>query len=394
MILGIDASNIRAGGGLVHLRELLTAAEPEQYGVGKVVVWGGAQTLSVLPQRPWLQPVWQPACEQNLVRRFGWQTYDLPRLAHGKADLLFVPGGTHIGGFRPYVSMIQNRLPFEANEIGRYGFSEQAIRLRLLRHLQLRTLKKAAGVIFLTEYFRNKVQPKIRPATPTIVIPHGVSEAFRAAPRVQLPITEYSQTRPFRFLYVSWVEPYKEQLNLVRAIAKVHSEGCPVALDLAGAGESRTVAELRSLVSEIDPTGAFLRYHGPVRYPEIAGLYRQADAFVFPSSCETFGMPLLEAMAAGLPVASSNKTVMPEVLGDAGIYFRPNVDEISACVRALAEDVNARQRYANAAYRRAARFTWARTAEETFAFVAGVGRDLGLASYAKRSRTGDIVHSG
>jgi len=394
MILGIDASNIRAGGGLVHLRELLTSVEPEQHGVSKVVIWGGRTPLSVLPQRSWLELVWQPECDQNLLRRFAWQTWVLPKLAHSKADLLFVPGGTHIGSFRPFVTMIRNWLLFDRNEMLRYGFSGQVLRLQLLRHLQLRTLKKAAGVIFLTEYSQGKVQRELRPGTPSTVIPHGVSEVFRAAPRVQLPITEYSQTRPFRFLYVSWVEPYKEQLNLVRAIAKVHSEGCPVALDLAGAGESRTVAELRSLVSEIDPTGAFLRYHGPVRYPEIAGLYRQADAFVFPSSCETFGMPLLEAMAAGLPVASSNKTVMPEVLGDAGIYFRPNVDEISACVRALAEDVNARQRYANAAYRRAARFTWARTAEETFAFVAGVGRDLGLASYAKRSRTGDIVHSG
>ncbi len=374
MRLGIDASNLKAGGGLVHLREILSAAEPDRHGISEVLIWGGRDTLRVLPQRAWLRPIWLPQCDQNIVSRSIWQTRVLPRLATGKIDLLFSPGGTHIGAFRPYVTMIRNWLLFDRYELMRYGLSRQVLRLELLRYLQIRTLRDAAGVIFLTEYSRDKVRPKMKSDTSSVVIPHGVSAAFRFVPKPQLPITQYSIEHPFQFLYVSWVEPYKEQLKLVRAVAKLRAQGCPVTLQLAGAGEARSVAELKALISNFDPEGKFLHYHGPVQYPEIAELYRQADAFVFPSSCETFGMPLLEAMAAGLPVASSNKAVMPEVVADAGVLFSPEVEEIAVCLRELVEDVDLRQKCAMASTRRAERFTWARTADATFAYLADTWR--------------------
>jgi phenylacetate-coenzyme A ligase PaaK-like adenylate-forming protein/glycosyltransferase involved in cell wall biosynthesis/uncharacterized protein (DUF362 family) len=372
MRLGIDASNIRAGGGLVHLRELLANAEPERYGFEKVVVWGGRTTLSALPDRPWLDLVWQAACDENILKRSAWQVWTLPRLARPAVDLLFVPGGTHVGSFRPYVTMIQNWLPFDWEEIRRYGVSSQMARLYLLRRLQLQTLDNSAGVVFLTEFSRQAVEALHRGGQPSIVVPHGVSSEFKAAPRRHRLLSECSDAQPFRFLYVSAIEPYKEHQKLIDAIKILRTSGYPVALDIIGIGRRRFVEQLNASLREVDPDRTSIRYLGLVPYPEVARLYMKADAFVFPSSCETFGMPIFEAMYSGLPVASSNKTVMPEVVGGAGVLFTPDANEIARTLRDLMEDVAARDAFAKAGYERAAQFTWASACDLTFRFLAQV----------------------
>lgn len=380
MRLGIDASNIRAGGGLVHLKELLAHAEPQRHGFEKIVVWGGRKTLSALPERPWLEPVWQAACDRSLLQRSAWQLWTLPRLARSASDILFVPGGTHVGSFRPYVTMIQNWLPFDWEEIKRYGVSTQMLRLYLLRRLQLHTLEDSAGAVFLTEFSRQAVQVLRRGDKPSVVAPHGVSPEFSAEPRRQRSLSECSQERPFRFLYVSAIEPYKEHQKLIEAIRALRMSGYPVALDIIGTGRQRFVQQLKAVLREVDPDRTFIRYLGLVPYPEVAHLYLKSDVFVFPSSCETFGMPIFEAMYSGLPVASSNKTVMPEVVGGAGVLFTPDVEEIARILRDLMHDVAARESFAKAGYERAAQFTWTSASDLTFRFLAQVAKEEGLKS--------------
>ncbi|MCB9096270.1 MAG: glycosyltransferase family 1 protein, partial [Arcobacter sp.] len=134
MILGIDASNIRGGGGVVHLVELLRAAEPQKYGFNKVVIWGGTSTLDKIKDRNWLEKVYEPLLNKSLLHRTYWQKFLLSKQARQvNCDILFIPGGTYSGDFRPFVTMSQNLLPFEEEEIERYGFSLFAIKMKMLR---------------------------------------------------------------------------------------------------------------------------------------------------------------------------------------------------------------------------------------------------------------------
>ena len=108
-------------------------------------------------------------------------------------------------------------------------------------------------------------------------------------------------------------------------------------------------------------------------YNELYKVYHQADAFVFASSCETFGQILLEAMASGLPIACSNRSAMPEVLGNAGIYFDPeSPDQIADALTMLLKDHDLRAMLAQEAYDRAREYSWERCAKETFSFLAEV----------------------
>lgn len=374
MRLGIDASNIRTGGGLTHLFEILNAAEPHRHGITRVTVWAGRQTIESLPDKPWLHRVHEPMLDQSLPVRAYWQMTKLSRLARRHCDFLFVPGGTYRGGFRPFATMSHNLLPFEIEESRRYGASWMFLKMLLLGWSQGKSFRDADGIIFLSEYARCVVGLEAKIFTNQPVIPHGVNRSFYRQPRAQKPITAYSASNPFRFLYVSKVEPYKHQWNVVEAVAQLRRAGLPVALDLIGGTECPTSGKrLEKIVQCEDPDGMFVHCLDHVPYAKLPDYYHNADAFIFASSCENLPNILLEAMAAGLPIACSDRGPMPEVLLDAGTYFDPEQpDEIAEALQMLIEAPQLREACANQAYQQAQHYSWERCARETFSYLAEV----------------------
>jgi glycosyltransferase involved in cell wall biosynthesis len=106
---------------------------------------------------------------------------------------------------------------------------------------------------------------------------------------------------------------------------------------------------------------------GYVSPAELAELYRSASIFVFPSLDEGFGMPVLEAMAAGVPVITSNRSALPEVAGDAALLIDPeDTGALRAGLRKLAEDSGLRKELAQRGLERAAMFSWEKAVRETW----------------------------
>jgi glycosyltransferase involved in cell wall biosynthesis len=154
--------------------------------------------------------------------------------------------------------------------------------------------------------------------------------------------------------------PHKNAARLIEALAAVPD----AVLVMPG----YTTGHERELRSRLATTGVSdrVRLLGWVDDATLDGLYRAADCFVFPSLAEGFGLPVLEAMLRGAPVACSNTTSLPEVAGDAALFFDPlHVEAIAASVRQILEDVRAAERLRTAGRERAKRFTWAETAQRT-----------------------------
>lgn len=376
MRLCIDASNLRAGGGVTHLRELLRCARPHDHGFEAVFVWAPRATLERLEQRPWLVPRTAPVLERNYLRRALWQRFSLGGCARRDGcDLLFAPGGAFATPFRPVVTMSRNMLPFEPAEARRFGMSAMRIKMLLLRWTNARSLRRADGVIFLTRYARDAILAQIGPLSGRVaIVPHGVDARFAAAAREHRPLQACTASAPLRLVYVSTIDVYKHQVEVAHAVASLRARGLPIALDFVGPAYPPALAGLRRVLDEIDPASSFLRYIGPVAHERLNETYAQADAAVFASSCENMPNTLLEKMAAGLPIACSDRGPMPEVLGDAGVYFDPNsAPSIEAALRRLAESAQLRAGIAEAARRRAEPYTWQRCADETFALLSAVG---------------------
>ncbi len=228
MILGIDASNIRAGGGLTHLVELLTHARPEDHGFDEVIVWAPLLTISKLPDLPWLTKRSHPLLNGSFFFRVIWQKFYLTRLARMSCDILFLPSG-NTSGFHPYVSMCQNLLPFESKEKANFGISLVRLRYELLKWNQCKSFRKADGVIFLSDYSLRLIGHVCGKVKSQKVIPHGVSDIFRVEK------TDLKSNDPcINILYVSIINFYKHQDKVVKAIYKLLDMGYDVKLTLVG----------------------------------------------------------------------------------------------------------------------------------------------------------------
>jgi glycosyltransferase involved in cell wall biosynthesis len=375
--VGIDASNLRGGGGVTHLAELLRALQPDKSGVCRVVVWGGTSTLQALDDGPWLAKRSPAALDKSLLQRTLWQSRHLSAAAREeKCHVLFVPGGSFAGDFHCVVTMSQNLLPFETRELLRYGLSRFTLKWLLLRFTQARSFRKSAGVVFLTQYAKDavlKITGPLEGETP--VIPHGLNPRFEHPPKLQRPVTEYDGLAPYRILYVSVIDYYKHQGEVVEAVAALREQGLPVFLDLVGPAFPPALLQLNTIMDRFDPKHEWVCYHGPVQYAELHEFYIQADMGIWASTCETFGIILLEAMASGLPIACSNKQPMPDVTGGAAVYFdAENPADIARSLRELIDSPSLRATLAQAGFEHAKGFSWQRCADETFEFLARVSR--------------------
>ena len=161
--IGIDASNIRQGGGITHLSQLLRHANPDLSNIARVIVWSNQKTLDQLPNKPWLDKQKHKLLEGNLFSRICWQIFVLEsQLIEFACDLLFVPGGSYTVRFKPIVTMNQNLLPFEWSEILRYKFSLMAVKLIFLRIVQKFSFQRSDGIIFLSKYAKNPTVTKLK----------------------------------------------------------------------------------------------------------------------------------------------------------------------------------------------------------------------------------------
>lgn len=172
------------------------------------------------------------------------------------------------------------------------------------------------------------------------------------------------------FLYVSRLEhPGKNHVRLIQAFDRFKKRaGLPHKLVLAGSDWSGAEA-VHAAAAAASSSGDIL-FPGFTPGGLLPDLYRAAAGVVFPSLFEGFGLPVLEAMCCGTPVACSNVSSMPEVAGDASILFDPeSIEDIAAAMERLSTDVELRRRLAAGGPARAAEFTWQRTARLTLAAI-------------------------
>lgn len=164
-------------------------------------------------------------------------------------------------------------------------------------------------------------------------------------------------------LSVSARRPHKNLPRLIEAFARLAADPPPL-LVLPGY-ETPFGDELRRRAKELGVADR-VRFLGWVSDEDLEGLYAAAACFAFPSLAEGFGLPVLEAMERGLPVACSDAGPLPEVAGDAARYFDPlDVGDMTAALTDLLRDAGLRKELTSAGRRRAASFTWERTARET-----------------------------
>lgn len=237
-------------------------------------------------------------------------------------------------------------------------------------------LRRARRVIAVSAATRAEILARYRVSPDKVhVVPEAAPPGFGPPPPAAVAALRARYGLSDRYvLFVGLLEPKKNLPVLLEAVARLRRRGAwgTATLVLAGAPgwgplDLRRAVERRGLAGTV-------RVLGPVPDADLAALYAGATAFVFPSLWEGFGLPVLEAMAAGTPVVAARRGALPEVAGDAALLVEPEPDPVADALGALLGDGRLRARLREAGLARAAAFSWERTARETLAvYQAAVG---------------------
>jgi len=230
-----------------------------------------------------------------------------------------------------------------------------------------RSARVADSIIINSESLRSEVEKylEVDPAKLKLIYEAVDHDLFKPgdADQARTRVAAHGVTKPF-VLFVSSLWPYKNCDGLLRAWAVARGQLGDRQLAIVGSGrDEQYVDRLHKLASELGITQDVV-FVGGVQLEETVDFYRAADVFVYPSLNETFGLPILEAMACGCPVVTSDTSAMPETAGGAAILSDPK--EPASIARAIVEAAGPdRDRLRDQGLRRAAQFTWGATAAAT-----------------------------
>jgi glycosyltransferase involved in cell wall biosynthesis len=236
-------------------------------------------------------------------------------------------------------------------------------------------IERADALIAISESTRRELIDEMgAPPERIVVTPLAPGGSLRrVSDRARLEAVRRRYDLPERFvLFLGALEPRKNLPRLLEAFAALTpAERRGLQLVVAGAqGWLNEAVHERVQKLGLD---ASVRFAGYIEPADLAALYSLATVFAYPSLWEGFGLPVVEAMACGTPVLTSNVSSLPEVAGDAAVLVPPaDVDAIAAGLHRLAEDDTLRADLAERGPRRAAQFSWERCARETLAVYQAV----------------------
>lgn len=288
--------------------------------------------------------------------RLSWEQFVLPRrIRQLKLDVLFNPGFTS-----PLVGSCPNVTVFHDLQHKRHPEYFRRFDLPFWRLFLYWSAMQSRYLIAVSEATREDLLKFYTlDASKVRVVPHGVDDAFFDVGRRRRP----QQFRQF-VLCVSTLHPHKNIDRLVRAFRRVHQVRPEFQLIIAGMHGFQT-SQIEQTIIECG-MGAQVHITGWIPREELLALYRTAWAFVYPSTFEGFGLPVLEALAAGIPGAVSAIEPIRSIAGSAALLFDPlNEQAMAEEIFRIIDDDDVRARLSTAGPQRAGNFSWRLAAQQT-----------------------------
>ena len=369
----IDATMARNGGGFTYLVNLLPRLLEQAPDRHFRVLLRSAQLRDALPAAPQLETPLLPEVGLPGRLRFTY-TQAAGEARRWRADVYFAAGDlVPLGASCPMIASFRNPNVFTELDQGWYAY--QVLRLGTLRQLSRLAGRSCARILFVSEDSARWIGDRIHlPEHKRAVVHHGIDPArFAGAPARPL------HPRPY-VLSISTIYRYKNFVRLIEAWTRL-ARRAPDTPDLVIVGDdmdpdySAKMAAARDAAGDLAPR---IRLVGEVPYAEVAAWYSGAVLFAFPSYLETFGHPLLEAMAADVPVLAGDIAVSREVGGNAALYADPHDTEawVQALERVLGDEA-LRADLRRRGRERIARYTWQASAKAHLALFDEVAAHRG-----------------
>ena len=366
----IDATTSRTGGGITYIRHLIPALLAQDSGHEYHILLSKRYQDELIKTLPvGVHPVLQDLPANPLIRRWLFLQTSIPRmLREDKFDLIFtVAEISTVRAPCPSVTLVRNaNYLFSSPSSGPIAGRARLFAQRIIRRPLVKlSLNRSDKLVFVSETFRSDVvnQTGLN-IKKTAVIHHGVAEVFRL-PDVPVNNEVFLDNKPYLFT-VSSISQHKNLEVMYYALAEVIKKtDSNIQLVIAGGiSEMPIQRRLLALGKKLDIAD---RTHllGAVPYHRLSSLYKNALASIFPSALESFGHPLVEAMACGKPVIASDVPVCHELCRDAAIYFPPNSpSELAESILNIMRDPSLREKMSDASLKRSSDFSWEQNAAQ------------------------------
>ncbi len=351
------------GGTEIYLRSLLTAMAAAD-AVNQYFIFTNRETGGdLVPAAPNFTHMPQGVSATVRPARILWeQTALAVAAAHLRLDVMFNPGFT-----APLLSLCPQVTVFHDLQHKRHPEYFRWFDLPFWRFFLYWSARRSRSLIAVSDATAADLL-RFYPRTPKAkiaVIPHGVDPEFARLSAVR---------RPEKLLLaVSTLHPHKNLDGLLRAFAifrKTHPEFRLTVCGMHGF----VTGPLHDLRCSLGLEDA-VEFPGWIPREQVYDLFARAWAFVYPSRFEGFGMPILEALAAGIPSACANREPMAGIAGDAAVKFDPdNPDEMARAIERIAFDDSLRAHLAEAGPRQAAKYSWEAAARATLAVLLAAKR--------------------
>lgn len=373
MRIFINALSARLGGGQTYLLNLLKHV-PQEKDLRVFVLVQPSFVLGDLP--PNVVRLEQSSLE-NPLKRAAWEETCLPALLRQHdIELFFSPGGLLPRSLPSNILTavtFQNMLPFDHEQRKKYPFGYRRLRDWLLERGLSSSMRRADLVVFISEFAKSFIHRELGGLNNlNIVAPHGIHPSFRACLENPLPRPTWLPEEDY-FLYVSFIDHYKAQLEVVQGFDLYRQQGGQGKLILAGP-EYRPYGDLvRRAITDRELTKDVVLV-GNIPHEDLPAVYQHARINLFASFTENCPNILLEMMASGRPALVSNRLPMNEFGADAVAYFDPSSPEdIAQNLNALVRDEERQRKLAGLAMEQVAAYTWEKTTEKTWGAIASVG---------------------
>ncbi len=308
-----------------------------------------------------------PILASNRPLRILWEQVALPfQVFHHKIDILFSAGMT-----APFVCPVPSVLAiFDLQHVIQPQNFPRGYLLFLKTIIYL-SAKSADGIITISGKVRDDILKFYRVSSGKITVTYLAADHNAFFPREikEIEAIRAKYALPERFiLYAAASLPHKNHARLFEALRILKEQGERIKLVLIGARDKGYDA-IAETIEKMDLKTDVI-FTGWLPFEDIPPIYCASDTFVFPSLNEGFGIPVIEAMACGVPVVCSNIEPLPEVAGNAAFFIDPyDPASIANGISTVNSDRNVRRDLIEKGFRRAAEFTWENTARKTLEFI-------------------------
>lgn len=383
MNLAINAVSALWGGGQIYLQSLLKYAG--EFPDTKTYVFAPPQ-FTHLYAFPNVEVISCKMASKSIFHRTLWERFILSKLLERlKIDIIFCIGG--IINFSPppdcqTVVTFQNMLIFDSDNRKRYPIGYQRLRLALLERISRKSFKQADLTIFLSKHGKEVIDKKVPNRKGlSVIIHHGLDDNFRTADRDDIPRYNLLPNGDY-LLYVSIFEMYKAHIEVVQAYhilcKKRHTKEKLLLVGPENSPYGRLVHEKirhMGLQNKVIITGQ-------ISYADMPYVYHHAKAHIFASTCETCPNIVLESLGSGRPLFLSNRPPMPELAGDAAIYFNPySPEELSELLAQYLDNQSWMEEMGKKAFERSLLYRWEKTARKTINTLEELYKNKDMNSY-------------